>query len=65
MRQTHEKVCRPSNYIEHSLFLASNVTGCVTISAFASLVDISIGITSSAVGLKPCAIRRYLESISQ
>ena len=31
-------------------------TGCVSISSFASLVNIPIGITSSAVGLKICAI---------
>ena len=30
--------------------------GCVSISAFASLVGISIGITSSAARLKICAI---------
>ena len=44
------------NYIEHLLILASAVTGCVSISAFGSLLDISIGITSSAVWLKVCAI---------
>ena len=32
------------------------MTGCVSISAFASLVGIPIGITSSAIGLKICAI---------
>ena len=30
--------------------------GCVSISACASLVDVPIGIRSSAVGLKICAI---------
>ena len=50
------------NYIEHLLNLVSTVTGCVSISAFASIVDIPIeilipiGIMSSAVGLKICAI---------
>ena len=44
------------NYIEHFLILASAITGCVSISAFASLLDIHIGITSSAIGLKICAI---------
>ena len=33
-----------------------NYSGCVSISAFASLVGIPIGITSSAIGLKICAI---------
>ena len=36
--------------------LASTITGCVSIYTFASLVGIPIGITSSAIGLKKCAI---------
>ena len=44
------------NYIEHFFFLASVVTGCISISAFAFLPGILIGITGSAVGLKICAI---------
>ena len=52
----HKKVCTTLNYIEHFLILASTITGCVSISAFASLIGIPIGITSSAIGLKICAI---------
>ena len=44
------------NYVEHLLILILTVTGCVSISAFASLVCVSVGITSSAVGIKICAI---------
>ena len=44
------------NYIEHSLILAFAVTGHVSISAFSFLLGIPIGITSSAIGLKLCAI---------
>ena len=44
------------NYIENLLILISAVTGCVSISAFASLADIPVGITSSAIGLKICVI---------
>ena len=44
------------NYIEHFLILGSTVTGRFSISAFTSLVGIPIGITSSAIGLKFCAI---------
>ena len=44
------------NYVEHLLVLVSTVTGCVSISAFASLVCIPVGITSSAVELKICAV---------
>ena len=52
----HRRVCKAVNYIEHLLILASVVTGCVSISAFASLVGISEGITNSAVELNICAI---------
>ena len=52
----HKKVCKTLNYIEHFLILASTITGCISISAFASLLGIPIGITSSAIGLKICAI---------
>ena len=43
-------------YVENFLILASTITGCVSISAFASLIGIPVGITSSAIGLKICAI---------
>ena len=36
--------------------MALVVTGCVSISAFASFVDVYIGTTSSTEGLKSCAI---------
>ena len=45
----HKKVCRTLNYI-----LA--VSGCVSISAFASLVGVPVGIAVSKVGLKVSAI---------
>ena len=52
----HKKVYRLLNYIEHLLILICTVTGCVSISASASLVGIPIGIMSSAIGLKICVI---------
>ena len=52
MSKKHEKVFRVLNYIEHLLIAISTIAGCVSISAFASLVGIPIGITSSAIGLK-------------
>ena len=52
----HKKVCTTLNYLEHSLLLASTTIGCISTSTFPSLIDISIGITSSAIGLKICAI---------
>ena len=53
MSKKHEKILyyfvRVLNYIEHLLISTSAVTGCVSISAFASLVGIPIVITSSAI----------------
>ena len=56
MSRKHEKFCVTLNYIENFLILASAVTGCISLSAFSSLLGILIGITSSAIGLKMCAI---------
>ena len=56
MSEKYKKACKYLNYVEHLLILFSTVTGCVTISAFASLVAIPVGITSSAAGIKICAI---------
>ena len=49
MSRKHKKVCTTLNYIEHFIILASAVTGCISISAFASLIGILIGITSSVI----------------
>ena len=56
MSKKHRNVCRVFNYIDHLLIIITTITRCVSLSDFASLVGISIGITSSAVGLKICAI---------
>ena len=56
MSNKYKKLCATLNYIEHFLILASTVTRCVSISSFASVVGIPIGMTSSAIGLKICAI---------
>ena len=64
MSKKHKKVCATVNYIDHFLIL-----GCVSISVFASLVGIPIGITSSAYGLKIraiiAAIKRYTSIIKK
>ena len=52
----HSEVCTTLNYVKHFLILAFAITGCISISAFASLIVISIGITSSGMVLKICAI---------
>ena len=65
MSRKHKKVCATLNYIEHFLILAFPITGCISISAVASLLGIPIRITSSAIGLKICAIAFGIKSISQ
>ena len=52
MSKKHKRVHRVLKYIEHLLILFSTVIGCGCISSFAWLVGITIGITSSAIGLK-------------
>ena len=56
MSRKHKKVCTALNYIKQFHFLASKITGYILISSVTSLLAISIGITSSAIGLKICLI---------
>ena len=42
MSKEHKQIYTALNYIEHLLILASAVTGCVSISTFASLVICAI-----------------------
>ena len=56
MSRKYKKVCTTLNCIEHFPILASTITRCISITAFASLLGIPITITSSAIGLKSCAI---------
>ena len=69
MSVKHKKVCATLNYIEQLLILAFTVTGCIWISAFASLLGIPIGFTSSAIVLKICAraaeIKKYKSIIKK
>ena len=57
------------NYLEHLLILVSIITGYVSISAFASLVCVPVGITSSAVEIKifaiTAAIKKYKSIIKK
>ena len=52
-----------------TLSLSSTITRCISVSAFASLVGIPIGITSSAIGLKnyaiTAAIKKYKSMIKK
>ena len=45
----HKMVCTTLNYIEHFLVVASTITGYVSISAFASLIGITMQTESSAI----------------
>ena len=56
MSEMHKKTRKCLHYIEYLLILASTITGYVSISAFSSLAATPVGITSSAIGLKICAI---------
>ena len=63
MSKKHKKVCTATlNYIGHFLILASTITGCISISTFASLLGILIGIMSSGKRLKICAIAAGIKS---
>ena len=62
MSNKYKMVCKTLNYIEHFLILASAITGCISISALSSLVDILLGTTSSAIGLKICAINAGIKN---
>ena len=42
MSKNHKIFCTTLNYIEHFLILASTITGCISISVFASLLRIPI-----------------------
>ena len=54
MSKKYKKTCKYLNYVEHFLILA--FTGIVSISAFASLIAVPLGITSSAIGINIFAI---------
>ena len=62
MNRKHKKVCTTLNYIDHFHILASTILAStsssvsISISAFATLLSIPIGITSSVIWLKICAI---------
>ena len=69
MSNKHRKVCTPLNNTEHFLILSSTISGCISISDFAHLLGISIGITSSVIGWESFAlttgIKKYKSIIKQ
>ena len=56
MSERRKTTCKYLNYVEYLLILAATVTGCVLKFEFTSIVCVPVGLTSSAVGLKICAI---------
>ena len=56
MSKKHKNVSTILNYSEQFLILVSGIKGCVSVSAFVSLLGVLIVITSSAIKLKICAI---------
>ena len=56
MSRKHKMVYTALIYTEHFLILDSTITGFISISVFASLLGIPIGITSSTIRSKICAI---------
>ena len=61
MSKKHKKLCKNLNYFEHFLIFMSDVSVCVSISAFVSLVDVAVGIASSVVEFKKCAITAIIK----
>ena len=62
-------MCGTLNCFEQFLVFVSAVSGCVSISAFASLFGVSLVITSSSVRIKVCAItteiKKYMSIIKK
>ena len=69
MSEKYKKTCMYLNYVENLFILVSTVTGCLSISAFFSLVCVPVDITSSGVGLKfftiAAGIKKYKSIIKK
>ena len=62
MSRKCKNLCTTLNYIQQFLVSAFTITGCISISVFAYLLAIPIGITSSTIRLKICAITTGIEN---
>ena len=58
--KTHRIIYKILKYVKH-IILAFEVTGCVSISAFASVVGISRRTMICGVELEMCAVNREIE----
>ena len=64
MSEKYKRTRKYLNYVENLLILASTVTVCVSIYAFAPLVCVPVRIMSSALGLQICAITAGIKTLS-
>ena len=64
MSKKYKNVCRILNKIDHLFIVISTNNRSISISAFASLVGIPIGVTSSEITLKICAITAGIKKYS-
>ena len=69
MSKKHKKMSKVLNYFERFTLFIATVTGCVSISVFASLVVFPVVITSSVVelkiGAKTAGIKKYKSIIKK
>ena len=56
MSKIYKTFCTSLNYIDLFLILNYTINGCISVSAFTSLIGIPIWITSSPIEPKICAI---------
>ena len=56
MSKIYKTFCTSLNCIDLFLILNYTINGCISVSAFTSLIGIPIGITSSPIEPKICAI---------
>ena len=52
MREKYKKTHNYLNYVEQFFILSSTATACVSVSAFASLAFVPVGMTSSPRAIK-------------
>ena len=63
MSRKNKNVGRFLNYFEYFLIFVSAVSGCASISAFASLVGFPLGSTSSVAELKIWALTAGIKKV--
>ena len=56
MSKKHKMMHKTLNHVKHIRGLSSTFSGCISVPAFALLVQIPLGITSSEIVLKICAM---------